>query len=71
LQLTEVKDAAILGMSTDVELNSLHDGPENSIVELSREVHPRADPKNTTAGADYLPDQCFVADPQPTTTREI
>jgi hypothetical protein len=40
LQLTEVKDAAILGTSTDVELNSLHDGPENSIVELSREVHP-------------------------------
>jgi len=39
LQLTEVKDAAILGTSTDVELSSLHDGPENSIVELSREVH--------------------------------
>jgi hypothetical protein len=39
LQLTEVKDAAILGTSTDVELNSLHDDPENSIVELSREVH--------------------------------
>jgi len=39
LQLTEVKEAAILGMSTDVELNSLHDDPENSIVELSREVH--------------------------------
>jgi hypothetical protein len=40
LQLTEVKDAAILGTSTDVELNSLHDGPEDSVVALSREVHP-------------------------------
>jgi hypothetical protein len=39
LHLTEVKEAAILGTSTDVELSSLHDGPENSIVELSREVH--------------------------------
>jgi hypothetical protein len=40
LHLTEVKDAAILGTSTDGELSSLHDGPENSIVERSREVHP-------------------------------
>jgi len=40
LQLTEVKDAAILGTSTDVELSFLHDDPENSIVELSREIHP-------------------------------
>jgi hypothetical protein len=40
LHLAEVKDAAILGTLTDGELSSLHDGPENSIVELFREVHP-------------------------------
>jgi hypothetical protein len=40
LHLTEVKDATILGTLTDVELSSLHDDPENSIVERSREVHP-------------------------------
>jgi hypothetical protein len=40
LHLTEAKEAAILGTSTDVELSSLHDRRESSIVELSREVHP-------------------------------